>query len=83
MYPEPASEPKFFLLPPRPGVCQECAVDHLPDAPHNKDSLYYQYHFHNKNGRWPTWTDAMEHCDNETKKKWSKELTDRGEKLNG
>ena len=31
-----------MILPPKPGVCRECAVDHRPDQPHNRDSLYYQ-----------------------------------------
>jgi hypothetical protein len=71
----------FVLLPPKPGVCQECAVDHLEGDPHNKDSLYYQYYFYGKTGRWPTWNDAMEHCDEETKKGWSEELIKKGAKL--
>lgn len=69
------------LLPPKPGVCQECAVDHPPEYPHNKQSIFYQYSFYNKHGRWPTWKDAMEYCDEETREKWSKALTDRGAKL--
>ena len=69
------------LLPPKPGVCQECAVDHPPEYPHNKKSLFYQYYFFNENGRWPTWKDAMEHCDEDAKEAWSKALTDRGEKI--
>ena len=71
----------FTLLPPKPGVCQECAVDHPEGRPHNKDSLYYQYYFYSKNGRWPTWNDAMSHCEEETKKIWSDELTKKGAKL--
>lgn len=31
----------FSLLPPRPDVCQECAVDHAADQPHNAQSLFY------------------------------------------
>ena len=27
------------------GTCPECAVKHTPDQPHNRDSLFYQYHF--------------------------------------
>ena len=42
---------KFMILPPDPGVCQECAVDHDPVQPHNRDSLYYQYSFYAKHGR--------------------------------
>ena len=68
----------FTMLPPKPGVCQECAIDHSPESPHNKDSLFYQYYFFNIHGRWPTWKDAMKHCDEETKTKWSAELIKRG-----
>lgn len=68
-------------MPPKPGVCQECAVDHPPEAPHNRESLFYQYYFYNKHGRWPTWEDAMDHCDEETKARWIKELTKQGVKL--
>ena len=71
----------FTLLPPKPGVCKECAVDHIKEDPHNKDSLYYQYYFYNKTGCWPTWRDAMEHCNEETKKRWSEELIKKGAKL--
>ena len=67
------------LLPPRDGVCQECAVDHAPDDPHNRHSLYYQYHFYSRNGRWPTWDDAMVHCDEEIKRLWREELAKAGE----
>jgi len=57
----------MFLLPPAPDVCQECATKHAPERPHNKDSLYYQMKFQQVHGRWPTWEDAMEHCDENTK----------------
>ena len=58
----PRQEPGLMLLPPAPGKCQECAVEHEPTAPHDRDSLYYQMQFHARHGRWPTWTDAMNHC---------------------
>jgi hypothetical protein len=69
------------MLPPKPGVCQECAVDHPEEWPHNRQSLCYQYYFYNIHGRWPTWTDAMAHCDDEMKENWSKALMERGAKL--
>jgi hypothetical protein len=62
------------LLPPHPSKCQECAVDHDPKDPHNQESLYYQTKFHMRHGRSPTWTDAMAHCDEATKKNWREEL---------
>lgn len=50
-----------------PGCCSECAVNHPPSAPHNKDSLFYMYKFYAKNDRWPTWKDAMAHCPDKVK----------------
>ena len=55
------------LLPPPPGKCQLCAVDHPPEAPHNQDSMYWQFGFYKKNGRWPTWADAIAHCSDDIK----------------
>ncbi len=62
------------LLPPSPDVCQECAVVHDHDHPHNQQSLFYQYHFQARHGRWPTWSDALAHCPEEVKKLWRAEL---------
>jgi hypothetical protein len=62
------------MLGPAPDKCQECAVDHAHDQPHNKQSLYYQMQFHAKHGRWSTWTDAMAHCCPEVKAVWRKGL---------
>lgn len=45
---------RAMILPPPSGKCQECAVDHKPEEPHNRDSLYYQMAFRQKHGRWPT-----------------------------
>lgn len=67
-----------MLLPPPPDVCQECAVDHVPEMPHNQQSLYYQYKFYRENDRWPTWKDAMAHCDEQMKEWWTCELRQRG-----
>ena len=69
---------KFMILPPDPGVCQECAVDHDPAQPHNRDSLHYQYSFYAKHGRWPTWADAMSHCTQEVKDMWTTALKEHG-----
>jgi len=68
----------FQLLPPRPGVCQTCAVDHDPKLPHNAQSLFYQYKFNGDNGRWPDWNDAMAHCSEEVKTNWVAALTQHG-----
>ena len=64
----------MMLLPPRPDVCQECAVDHPPEMPHNKQSLYYQTKFHMEHGRGATWADAMAHCTEEVKATWTDAL---------
>lgn len=66
------------ILPPAPGTCQVCAVDHEPEMPHNRDSLYYQMKFYQENGRHPTWRDAMAHCTPEIKSHWMKALAEEG-----
>jgi len=58
------------LMPCAPDVCQECAVDHPHDAPHNQQSIYYQMSFHATHGRWPTWSDAMAHCAPDVQTRW-------------
>lgn len=68
----------FQLLNAAPDVCQECATKHDPRMPHNQQSLFYQYDFYGKHGRWPTWKDAMEHCTPEMKAAWTKALAERG-----
>lgn len=50
-----------------PGTCPECTTEHPPGAPHNQQSLAYQYKFYGEHGRWPTWADAMAHCSDEVK----------------
>lgn len=62
-----AGADKIKLLPPRPGVCRICAARHKAGEPHDRDSFYYQIHFYSSFGRFPTWEDAMRHCDEETK----------------
>ena len=59
----------FALLPcKQDGRCQVCATHHDPELPHNQPSMYYQYSFYSKHGRWPTWNDAMEHCTEDVKR---------------
>lgn len=69
------------LLPPSKDVCQECAVKHDPQMPHNQQSLYYQMKFKKERGRWPTWEDAMAHCAEDVKTLWREALLKRGQKL--
>lgn len=68
----------FTLLPAREGTCPECATAHMPEMPHNQQSLYYQYHFYADNKRFPTWDDAMAHCTNKVKDLWMRELSKQG-----
>lgn len=69
---------KVSILPPKPGVCSICAVDHKPNQPHNPESLYYQMKFRQQNGRFPTWADAMAHCEPHIQKMWIDALAERG-----
>lgn len=61
-------ETKMALMPPAPGKCPICAVEHNPEWPHDKNSLYYQIRFHSEHGRYPTWQDAMAHCPGDIKR---------------
>lgn len=71
-------EKQFMLFPPRPDLCQECAVKHEPEFPHNPDSLYYQTKFNMAHKRAATWHDAMAHCDRKMKAAWKKVLAEKG-----
>jgi hypothetical protein len=71
----------FTLMPAKEGTCPECATVHPADYPHNQQSIYWQYHFYGRNGRFPTWADAMAHCTDEMKAFWKKALADRGVKV--
>lgn len=64
----------FMLLPAPKGTCEQCAVDHPPEQPHNQQSLFWQYWFYGKHGRFPTWADAMAHCTDAVKSLWKSEL---------
>jgi len=67
-----------FMLGTPPGTCPECAVDHKPEEMHDNRSLPYQYQFLNKNGRWPTWADAIAHCPPEYQKVAKEFLVEKG-----
>jgi hypothetical protein len=71
----------MILLPPAPDKCPACAVEHEPGEPHNLQSLFYQCWFHGQHGRWPTWADAMAHCDDETRAEWTRHLLAAGETI--
>lgn len=68
----------MMMLPAKEGTCQECAVDHDPTYPHNAQSMHYQYKFYNEHGRWPGWKEAMDHCSEQMKVHWIKELKKHG-----
>lgn len=61
-----------------PGTCPKCAVKHEPELPHNQQSIFWNYWFYEQNGRWPTWKDAMEHCTEEVKARWTQALAENG-----
>ncbi len=71
------------LLPPKADKCQECAVDHKPEDPHNAQSLYYHVNFKMKNGRDPSWLDAYAHCTDEMKNHWRTHLMQMGVDVDG
>lgn len=64
------------LLPPAEHLCQECALEHNPRLPHNKQSLFYGSHFMMVHGRQPTWADALAHCTVEMRDAWTTILRD-------
>jgi hypothetical protein len=68
----------MLLLPPRPGACPICAREHAPEMPHDALSIYYQYRFFGSRGRWPTWADALAHCDEKMRSFWESELRRSG-----
>lgn len=65
------------LMPPKAHLCQVCAVDHDPLIPHNQQSMYYQMAFHAAQRRYPTWADAVAHCDPEIQEQWRVEIKKR------
>lgn len=66
------------LMPAPAGTCPECAKPHDPAIPHDQQSLHYQYRFYGAHLRWPTWADAMAHCDDATKAAWTAALAEHG-----
>ena len=65
---------KMHILPPSPNCCQICGVNHVPEDPHDPESLYYQMSFYLKHNRFPTWEDAMAHCTGLMKDLWRNEI---------
>jgi len=79
----PIETTPLVLLPPNKEVCQQCAVRHAKELPHNHQSVYWHYWFYAHRNRWPTWEDAMAHCSDDMKQFWIAELRDRGIELEG
>lgn len=71
--------PPMSLLPPAPGRCPLCAVDHAAGDPHDAQSLFYQMRFYQAHGRWPRWSDAVAHCSEELRRLWADELEKSGD----
>lgn len=74
---EVAAPGKFMLLPPAPGKCHLCAVDHQESMAHNAESVYYQVRFYMKHKRTGRWSDAVAHCPEEIQKLWIAQLRKR------
>lgn len=68
----------WTLLPPPPDVCSQCARDHDPNMPHDLQQMYYKYAFYAEHDRWPTWADAMAHCETWVQDQWREALRERG-----
>ena len=66
------------ITAPIPGSCPVCASFHEKTEPHDLNSLYYQNKFFKVYKRFPTWADAMYHCDPHTKAMWTEKLKEAG-----
>ena len=55
--------------------CIECGDYHPNEIPHNVAHPHYQKTFFKKQGRFPTWSDAMSHCTEEMKLAWKTSMT--------
>ena len=63
---------------PVPGTCPVCATVHDKHEPHDLNSLYYQNQFFKAHKRFPTWADALQHCDPMMKAMWCEKLKKAG-----
>ena len=63
---------------PVPGTCPVCATVHDKHEPHDLNSLYYQNQFFKAHKRFPTWADALHHCDPMMKAMWREKLKKAG-----
>lgn len=68
----------WTLLPPAKDRCQECAVKHEPDQPHDATSMFYGTKRRIEGHKTANWKDAMEHCTPQVREHWTSELTKMG-----
>lgn len=66
------------LCAPGPGKCRVCAGVHDPGQPHDRDSFFYKHWFYRRHRRFPSWADAMAHCDDAVKAEAAAKLRRRG-----
>lgn len=69
---------RVVIEPPGAGKCPICACCHPENAPHNRESLYYQMRFRQEHGRFPTWKDAAAHCTDEMRAVFKEQMRQSG-----
>ena len=74
----PKSMEVIRISAPVPGTCPVCAMVHDKAEPHDLNSLYYQNQFFKTHWRFPTWADALCHCDSAMKTMWREKLKRAG-----
>ncbi len=62
-----------------PSVCSICGARHMPSAPHDARSPFYQYQFWLRHARWPTLADAVAHCPPMGQRSWREHFEELGE----
>ena len=74
----PKSMEVIRISAPVPGTCPVCATVHDKAEPHDLNSLYYQNQFFKTHRMFPTWADALCHCDSAMKTMWREKLKRAG-----
>ncbi len=65
-------------LPAAKPACAVCDLSHPIDQPHDVESSTYKLGFWLEHDRWPTWKDAIAHCDVRTRIAAELDLRRRG-----
>lgn len=65
-------------LEPIVGRCNKCGFVHAKDKPHNLGSVVFLLGFYDKEGRWPSWMDAMEDMTDEQKTPVIEQINEMG-----